>query len=500
MLIPSVIAVALTVFGAEPPAPQWPQYRGPNASGLAENASPPTEFSPSRNLRWKTDLPLGHGSPCIWGDRIFVTAFDGAARKLELIALNRGTGMVAWRKAAPTTEFEVVHPISSPATATPVTDGKRIYVYFSSYGVLAFEWDGTLAWEHPMGVAKFNVPDGSGSSPILAAGRIIVTRDGPPHLQMLALDAATGKLVWTTKLEAAKSPGPKVAHATPILYSDGKAGNEQVILNRAGFVSGFALSDGQLLWSLPTTSIGYSTPAISGNLLFVHAVNAILNPSGAVPLPPFSQSLEEFDANHDGKLSADELPAGGLYFQKRAGVPDTTRGAHFTLKAFFFLFDRNRDGALDQAEYEAVKDFGSTAPEPRGLLAIQLTSTPKPSATLAWSEPRNVPDVTAPLVYKGRVYMVTGGGIVSSLDALTGKLVFRGRVNAPGAYFASPVAAGGRVYVTSAEGVVSVLSGGDSLNVLANNDLGEPIYGTPAPVENSLYIRSTHHLWAFTRD
>ena len=93
--------------------------------------------------------------------------------------------------------------------------------------------------------------------------------------------------------------------------------------------------------------------------------------------------------------------------------------------------------------------------------------------------------------------MVTAGGIVSCVDAKTGKVIYRGRVNAPGAYYASPVAGGGKVFVASAEGVVTVLGGGETLEVLANNDLGEPVYGTPAPVGQAIYIRSSQHLWAF---
>ena len=94
--------------------------------------------------------------------------------------------------------------------------------------------------------------------------------------------------------------------------------------------------------------------------------------------------------------------------------------------------------------------------------------------------------------------MVTAGGIVTCVNAKTGKLIYRGRVNAAGAYFASPVAAGGKIFVASAEGVVTVLGGGETLEVLANNDLGEPVYGTPALVGQAIYIRSSQHLWAFS--
>jgi hypothetical protein len=93
--------------------------------------------------------------------------------------------------------------------------------------------------------------------------------------------------------------------------------------------------------------------------------------------------------------------------------------------------------------------------------------------------------------------MVANGGILSCVDAKTGKMLFRSRVGAPGAYYASQVAAGSKLFLASAEGVVTVTGDGDTLTVLSNNDLGEPIFGTPALVGSSVYIRSAHHLWAF---
>src|SRR6476646_9825015 len=134
---------------------RWPQFRGPGGLGIGnDKASLPTDFAATKALLWKTELPLGHGSPCVWGDRIFVTAFEPVSRKLELISVNRKDGKIVWRQTAPAKEIEKVHEVSSPATTTPVTDGDKVYVYIGSYGILAYEWNGTLAWEHPMGVSK----------------------------------------------------------------------------------------------------------------------------------------------------------------------------------------------------------------------------------------------------------------------------------------------------------------------------------------------------------
>lgn len=119
------------------------------------------------------------------------------------------------------------------------------------------------------------------------------------------------------------------------------------------------------------------------------------------------------------------------------------------------------------------------------------------ASAVLWKEQRSVPEVPSPLFYRGRVYMVANGGIVSCVDAKSGNLLFRGRVGAPGAYYSSPVAADGKVFVASSDGVVTVLTDGETLKVLSNNDLGEPVFGTPALVGSALYVRSLNNLWAF---
>jgi hypothetical protein len=209
--------------------------------------------------------------------------------------------------------------------------------------------------------------------------------------------------------------------------------------------------------------------------------------------------LEKYDKNHDGKLSLDELPDDDLYTLRRVGVPMSVPGAHFTLKLFFRRYDANHDGFIDEAEYNAAYDKPFMAPaENNGLMAIRPGGQGDLSDTaVLWKERRSVPEIPAPLAYHGRVYMVANGGIVTCVDEKSGKLIYRGRVNAAGAYYASPVAAGGKILIASGEGVVSVLGEGAELTVLANNDLGEPVYGTPALVDGRIYIRSVGHLWAF---
>jgi outer membrane protein assembly factor BamB len=135
---------------------------------------------------------------------------------------------------------------------------------------------------------------------------------------------------------------------------------------------------------------------------------------------------------------------------------------------------------------------------PTGLLAIRLGGKKNVTETnVVWKEQRAVPEVPVPLVYKDRVYAVTNGGILSIYHQASGKQVYRSRLGAGGLYYASPVAAAGHIYLASGEGMLTVIRAGDKLEVVARNDLGEPIFATPAIVDSKLYVRTTAHLYAF---
>src|SRR6516162_2316744 len=132
-------------------AADWPQFRGPNASGVASSdATPPVEL---KQPRWKQPLPVGHSSPAVWNDRIFLTAFDGS-KKLELLCLGATDGRILWRHGITVNEVEETHVVSNPATATPLVDADRVYVYFSSYGLKAFTHSGDLVWDLPLPMPK----------------------------------------------------------------------------------------------------------------------------------------------------------------------------------------------------------------------------------------------------------------------------------------------------------------------------------------------------------
>jgi outer membrane protein assembly factor BamB len=488
-----LLVLALTIaIAADKKVPAWPEYRGPGGSGIADDTdNPPIEFGPAKHLLWKTVVPSGHASPSIWGDRIFLTTFDKPTKMLEVMALARGSGKLVWRRAVPAEGLESVHDISSPATATPATDGERVYAYFGSYGLICFDRDGYLLWSVPLGVANV-IPYGSGTSPILAGELVILNRDEGPEPYILAVDRHTGKTVWKQEQYMGDPKKRGGSKATPVVWKD------YVILHRRNEVVGFDLKTGLRKWWVTANTQGAGTPVAGPDAIYVGEWFTGGEPDLRVPMPDFDALLAKYDKDGDGVLSAGEFPE-KILRDHRLGL-DGLPGADGTVsgKNTFRSADKNQDGKIDRAEWDEFLK-GYTAPsEEHGLTAIRPGGEGDVTSTrVLWKESRGVPEVPAPLYYKGRVYTVTYGGVVSCLDALSGKVIFRQRLGASGAYFSSPVAAGGRIYFASEEGIVSVISDGDKLEVLARNDLGEPVFATPAIVESVLYIRTPAHVFAF---
>ena len=149
--------------------PQWPQFRGPNASGVAENAHPPIYFGPDTNLIWQVTVPPGVSAPVVWGERLFLTAL--ASNQLVTLAYDTRDGRELWRRIAPADKIEACHQFSSPAAPTPCTDGERIYVHFGSFGMLAYDFNGKEAWRRSFEPLPNKY--GTASSPILAGGMLI---------------------------------------------------------------------------------------------------------------------------------------------------------------------------------------------------------------------------------------------------------------------------------------------------------------------------------------
>src|SRR5262249_29824237 len=137
--------VGLILTTAVVAASDWPQFRGPNCSGLpAKDVPLPAEIGPSKNVLWKTALPPGHSSPIVVGDRIYLTGVR--QKRLVTIALERKSGKVLWEVEAATQALEKVHKIGSHAQSTPVADDQRVISFFGSAGLFCYDRSGKQLW------------------------------------------------------------------------------------------------------------------------------------------------------------------------------------------------------------------------------------------------------------------------------------------------------------------------------------------------------------------
>jgi outer membrane protein assembly factor BamB len=455
--------------GAEQPA--WPQFRGPGASGVADGQKSPVEFGPEKNVKWKVPVPAGLSSPIIVGDKLVLTAFDNG--KLFTIAYNRADGSEAWRKEAPAKEIEkFLKGEGSPAASTPATDGERIVSYFGSCGLFCYDLSGKELWKLEMPTAVLPGNFGSGTSPIIADGLVILVRDELQNSRILAVDAATGKVQWEKKR---RSP---VSYSTPVVW-DTPSGKQIAVAGHSMMV-GYDLKTGDEKWSVAGTPSGCcSTPVIADGTLFF----AGWSPGGADDkenqMPSFDAMLQKLDKNKDGALSREEA------------------GKDF--EGFFDSMDANKDGKITRDEYEAVLKFMADGKNNAFALKAGGTGDVTKSHVL-WQQTRGLPYVTSALVYQGQFIMVKDGGIVTAYEAKTGSPVYGERVAASGRYYASPVAANGHIYFTSLDdGVVTVVKAGTAkpVVVVKNPKLGERTAATPAIADDTLYVRTEKHLYAF---
>lgn len=460
----------------------WPQFRGPGGRGVSNDEKPtPVDFGPNKNLLWKTPLPQGLSSPCIWGDRIFITGHDKAADKLETICLDRASGRTIWRKAAPAEKIEKFFTANSPATPTIATDGRSIYVYFGSFGLLCYDFEGKELWRKPLATPATTF--GTGSSPVLAGKAVLLAGPGKDPF-LLAVDATTGATLWKKE-----RPRFGVGYAAPLV----RQGKDEVLLATGRGLVAFDIKDGSEKWWIGGFfGGGIPSPVEGEDMVFVVAHFPGGDPDDRMKLPPFNELLTKYDTNKDGLLSREEAPMKLILYDRGGHDPDSS----ITLEDMFPLADKNNDGMIDRQEWEALGQ--AMAKRESSLFAIRPNGKGELTAEqVIWKEKRALPEVPTPLLYRGRLYLVKDGGVASCFDAISGKLIYRDRLGPTGFYYASLVLGDGKIYAASLQGVLTVYRSGDRLEVLAQTDLGEPIAATPALADGKLYVRSEGHLWAF---
>ena len=452
--------------------PEWPQFRGPNGSGIAVDSKPPIAFGPEQNVKWKVPVPSGASSPVIVGDKLFLTAFDEG--KLFTIAYSIVNGRELWRAEAPAKKIEAYHKTEgSPAASSVATDGKIVVSYFGSCGIRAYELTGKEIWKYELPMAKTTADFGTGVSPLLVDGLVILQRDEMNEPKLIALDAATGHSKWETKRQSPTS------YCTPTIWDT--EGGKQIVCGGYGRMVSYDLKTGEEKWSVAGMPSATCTTAVVGDgMLFFSGWSPGDAEDSEFKFPLYDDLLKG-DANKDGQISREES--------------ETT-----FLKGFFDSNDTNKDGQLTRDEWDAMIKYMSAgknsvfAVKPGGHGDITKTH-------VAWKKAKGMPYVPSAILVGGQYFMVKDGGLCTSYDAKSGKEIYvQKRAVANGRYYASPVSANGNIYVVSLDdGTFTVLKAGAASPevVVENPKLDEKTSATPAIVGDTIYVRTAIHLWAF---
>lgn len=461
-----LLILAVLTTGAVLQAEDWLRFRGPNGAGIsAVSITDKPSFEDS--LIWKTDLPAGHSSPIVAGPRVYVTAVED--EKLFTLALDRSSGKILWRRQAPRPRVSQLQEFNNAASSTPASDGENVYVFFGDFGLLSYGPDGNERWRIPLG--PFRTIRRMAASPIVVGGTLYMTCDADGGDSFLiAADAETGRELWRVDRSQFRR-----SFSTPAIYRpvDGLA---ELIVPGAFTMTSYAIESGRELWRVNGLCWQpKAVPLIANGLVYLNCQGAGTDPN-AGRYPDFSQALETFDASGDGFLSLKEF-----YPEKARRFPD---------------LDLSQDGLMDEEEWDYFRARMSTRP---GFFAVRLGGRGDiTDSHREWTLDRPMGNVPTPLLLDGVLYSVRNGGILASVDAKTGEIVKRARLpQALGTYFGSPVAAGGKLYMVSAEGVLTVVRAQADWEVLHTLNLGDGSHTTPAIADGRLYVRTFGHLYCF---
>lgn len=435
------LLVALSLLAAGSAfAGDWPQFRGPSASGIGDGANPPVHWDALKgtNVVWKAAIPgLAVSSPVVWGDRVFLTTAissdanqkirvglygdtdpvnDKSDHQWKLFALDKKTGKVIWEQLAyqgtPKTKR---HPKSSQASPTPVTDGKVVVAYFGSEGLYAYSVDGKPLWKKDLGLQNagwFFDPDsewGAASSPVIHKNSVIVQCDRQKDSFIAAFDLRDGKQLWRT----ARAEIPTWGTPTLVVGKN----RVEIATNGAKAIRGYDADTGKELWTLgPNSEVTCTTPVSGAGLIFVTA--------GYPPVQP-------------------------IYAIKTGSNGDLT-----------------------------------------------LKESKESSESIAWSKQKGGVYLPSPIVYGDLLYTVGNNGVLSAYEAKTGNRVYQQRVGEGGSFTASPIAGAGKLYISSEDGDVYVVKAGSQYELIAKNPIGEPVLSTPALAGDLLIVRGANHLFA----
>jgi outer membrane protein assembly factor BamB len=434
-----VLSLAAVSFAGD-----WPAYRGPAATGVGEGAAPSSWSGDTaagvRNIKWKTAIPgLGHSSPVIIGNKLFVasavssagkaplklglygsgnSAEDDAEQEWVLFCFDKRTGKILWQQSAHKGKPRARrHTKATHANTTVATDGKRVIAFFGSEGLYSYTLNGKLEWKKDLGTLDMAPSDdrtlswGFASSPALFEDKVVIQSDSKKDGFLAVFAAADGRELWRVPRSAVSV----CSWSTPGVFRTGS--RVQIVTNGYPYIVGYDLANGKELWRLKS--------------------------EGDIPVPvPFMAHGLIYVANaHGGKAP--------LYAIRPDASGDITPAA------------------------------GSRV-----------------SAGLAWSDERNGSYLQTPVVYGDLIYASTSQGIFKAYEARTGRKLYEERLGTGGSFTSSPIAADGKVYVSNEEGQTYVVKAGPKFELIRTNELGEPVLSTPAVSDGLLYVRTPGNLVA----
>jgi len=422
----------------------WSQFRGNNAYGIAYRQDLPLNWDvkTGTNILWKRPIPgLGHSSPVVWEDRVFVTTAVGEGKEAYLkvgrygespdnpedfvhhykvYCLDRETGEIIWEKTAYSGKPKVDRHIkSSHANCTPATDGKHLLVFFGSQGLYCYDLYGKLLWTKDLGyldAGAFDVPEiqwGFGSSPIIYEDKAIVLCDVNNQSFITALDLATGKDIWRTLRDETPTWGTPTVHRSE--------DRTQVIINGYKHIGGYEVDTGKAIWRMHGGGdIPCPTPVVSNGLVFITNAHGRMRPIYAIKL----------EAEGDISLARDE----------------------------------------------------------------------KSNQYIPWFYPRRGSYQPTPLVLDDLLYVADNGGILTCYVADTGEELYRNPIGGDiSSYSASPVAADGKLYFSDEYGNIHIVKAGPTYEHLAVNKMDEICMASPAISGKTLFIRARRNLYAISK-
>ncbi|MGA2263070.1 MAG: PQQ-binding-like beta-propeller repeat protein [Acidobacteriota bacterium] len=421
----------------------WPSFRGPNARGIAEGYPLPAAWdaAASKNIQWKTPIPgLGHSSPIIWGDRIFLSTAISSVEKPELkvglygdiesvkddtphrwivYCLDKQSGKIVWEKTVYSGVPKIKrHPKSTHASSTLATDGQHLVAFFGSEGLYCLDMDGNQLWKKDLGLLDsgyYVVPEAQwefGSSPIIYQNMVLVQCDVLNGAFVAAFDINDGSRTWYTARDDVPTWG------TPTVYDDGK--QAQMIINGYKHIAGYDAKTGMELWRLKGGGdIPVPTPIVAHDMVFITNAHGSMAPIFAIRL----------NATGDISLKGDETS----------------------------------------------------------------------NQYVAWSVPRDGAYMITPLVYGDYLYSCKNNGVLSCYEAKSGKRVYQERLgNGTTGFTASPVAGDGKIYFSSEDGDIYVVRTGPKFEILAKNSMGAVCMATPAISAGVIYFRTQSHVVAIS--